>query len=362
MLRLIEPSDGSVYFDGEDIMEYGKRELKDFRRKAQLVYQDPTASLNPRHTVEHLVRQPMKIHDIGTSKDDRKTRTRELIHRVGLEDEHLDAHPHHLSGGQKQRVGIARALALEPDLLIADEPTSTLDASVQARILNLLDSLQREEELTMMFISHDLSVVRHISDRVAVMYLGQIVENAPTEQVFENPKHPYTQSLFSSIVSPDPNKSRDRIQLQGDVPSPINPPSGCRFHTRCPKQIPPVDWTGSQEVWVEFYNVKKSIQNHIENEEDSSDRHIDPEQILGSFDAGNQTDISNRAADTLDQVRELLVEDDLEGAHEALESEFVSPCETEIPEQIQEEDDHEVRCLIYGDQVDTDVVVEGQTS
>lgn len=359
MLRLIEPTDGNVYFDGEDIMALSDAELKRFRKKAQLVYQDPSASLNPRHTVGKLVQQPMNIHGIGDNRVEREERTLELIQRVGLEADHLDAHPHQLSGGQKQRVAIARALALEPELLVADEPTSTLDASVQARILNLLEQLQKEENLTMMFISHDLSVVRHISDRVAVMYLGQIVEKAPTDRIFEDPKHPYTDSLFSSIPVPDPGQSRERVRLKGDVPSPIDPPSGCRFHTRCPKQIPPSEWDGSQTVWVELYNVKQTIKNRMEEAEEDSVE-VDPDQVLEYFRSKKNPEPPARASDLLEDVRASLARNDLEEAHRRLESTFTSPCEHQPPESVEEGEGHEVQCLLYGEQVTEPSHIERQ--
>ena len=359
MLRLLEPTDGRVTFDGEDVTAYSAGELKRFRRRAQLVYQDPTASLNPRHTVGRLVKQPMEIYGIGETKAERREMTLNLLGRVGLEEEHYESHPHQLSGGQKQRVAIARALALGPDLLVADEPTSTLDASVQARILNLLVNLQREEDLTMMFISHDLSVVKHISDRVAVMYLGQIVENAPTQQIFADPKHPYTQSLFSSIPVADPNRKRGRVRLRGDVPSPIDPPSGCRFHTRCPKQIPPPGWSGSQEVWVELYNVKKAIETRLEAADDEALEEVHPDQILGSIESAD--DVPGPARDLLAGVRELIAAGELAAAHERLDDEFVSPCETVSPERILEGGEHEVRCLLYGETVTAGSPVESRT-
>ena len=232
LLRLREPTDGSVYFDGEDVFETD--DLTEFRRRAQVVFQDPFSSLDPRMTAGEIVREPLDVHGIG-SRTERREKVAELLERVGLSAGQIDRYPHEFSGGQRQRIGIARALALEPDFIVCDEPVSALDVSVQAQILNLLEDLQDEFGLTYLFIAHDLSVVRHISDRVAVMYLGEIVEVGPVEEIFENPGHPYTQALLESVPRADTSEhGRDVETLSGDVPSPRNPPAGCRFHTRCP--------------------------------------------------------------------------------------------------------------------------------
>jgi peptide/nickel transport system ATP-binding protein len=232
LLNLREPTGGAVRFDGENVFETD--DLTEFRKRAQVVFQDPFSSLDPRLTAGEIVREPLDVHGIGT-KADRRERVAELMERVGLSAGQVDRYPHEFSGGQRQRIGIARALALEPDFIVCDEPVSALDVSVQAQILNLLEDLQEEFGLTYLFIAHDLSVVRHISDRVAVMYLGEIVEVGPVEEIFENPGHPYTQALLESVPRADTSEhGRDVETLTGDVPSPRNPPSGCRFHTRCP--------------------------------------------------------------------------------------------------------------------------------
>ncbi len=236
ILRLIEPSSGELYFDGVDILKLRGRELKDMRRRMQIIFQDPYASLDPRLPVGASIAEGLKIHNIGDKKE-RDEIVINNLRKVGMEAYHASRFPHEFSGGQRQRIGIARALSLNPDFIVCDEPISALDVSIQAQVLNLLEDLQNELGLTFLFIAHNLSVVEHISDRVAVMYLGKIVEIAPRDELYRNPLHPYTQALMSAIPMPDPSLKRKRIILQGDVPSPVNPPSGCHFHPRCPVAI-----------------------------------------------------------------------------------------------------------------------------
>jgi oligopeptide transport system ATP-binding protein len=235
ILQLLEPTSGSVRFDGQEIAGMGRRELRPLRREMQMIFQDPYASLNPRKRVGQIVGQGLKLHGIADGKE-LQGQVEELLDRVGLAPEHYNRFPHEFSGGQRQRIGIARALALRPKLIIADEPVSALDVSIQAQIINLLEDLQDEFKLTYIFVAHDLGVVRHVADRVAVMYLGKIVELGPADEVYANPVHPYTEALLSAVPIPDPKTNRERTErvLEGDVPSPANPPDACRFHTRCP--------------------------------------------------------------------------------------------------------------------------------
>jgi len=232
ILRILDPTSGSIYFDSHNITHLRRREMIKFRRKMMIIYQDPFGSLDPRMTIGAAIAEPMEVHNIisGKKKEDKII---EIMRKVGLTSDQINRYPHEFSGGQRQRIGIARALATNPEFIVADEPVSALDVSIQAQIINLLQDLQREFGLTLLFIAHDLSVVKHISDRVAVMYLGKIVEMTSKKELFNNPRHPYTKALLSAIPIPNPGLRKKGTILMGDVPSPINPPSGCRFHTRC---------------------------------------------------------------------------------------------------------------------------------
>lgn len=237
LTRLHDTTSGKIIYNGKDITHIKGDELREMRKKIQIIFQDPFASLNPRMTIGSILEEPLIIHGLGETEKNRQDRIHELIDLVGLRHEHLNRYPHEFSGGQRQRVGIARALAVNPELIICDEPVSALDVSIQAQVINLLMELQHKLGLTYVFIAHDLKVVEHVSTQVAVMYLGKIVEKAAAEELYRNPKHPYTKALMSAIPVPDPRGKEERIILTGDVPSPINPPSGCHFHPRCPMAI-----------------------------------------------------------------------------------------------------------------------------
>lgn len=261
LCRLIGPTGGQILLNGEDISRHNRKQMKPYRKKIQMVFQDPYASLNPRMSVSEIVGEPLLIHKLVKDRSEMNARVLELLRMVGLDDYHANRYPHEFSGGQRQRIGIARALAVEPEIIVADEPVSALDVSIQAQVLNLLCSLKKRLNLTYIFISHDLSVVEHICDRVGVMYLGNFVEVSDRDSLYSNPLHPYTQALLSAVPIPDPTKKAERIILEGNIPSPVNAPSGCKFHTRCrdcmeicKKQSPPrVDVTSEHHVYCHKY-------------------------------------------------------------------------------------------------------------
>jgi len=240
ILKLIEPTRGTIRYNGTAITSYDRREMKDLRREMQIIFQDPFSSLNPRHTVGTIIAAPLEIHGLA-EESEKEDRIADLLERVGLPASAMRRYPHEFSGGQRQRIGIARALAVNPKVIVGDEPVSALDVSIQAQVINLFEDLQEELDLTYIMISHDLSVIHHISDRIAVMYLGKIVETAAKRELYRHPLHPYTSALLSAVPIPDPERKRKRIILEGDVPLPIRPPSGCRFHPRCPRRFDPCD-------------------------------------------------------------------------------------------------------------------------
>ncbi len=359
LLNLQDPTAGTVRFDGDPIYDRSGESLLEFRKQAQIVFQDPFSSLDPRMTIGETVKQPLDIHDVGTPEE-RTERVRSLLERVGLSSDQFDRYPHEFSGGQRQRVGIARALALEPDFLVLDEPTSALDVSVQAQVLNLLAELQSEFDLTYLLISHDLSVIRHVCDRVAVMYLGEIVEIGPSEAIFEDPKHPYTSALLESVPRADTSeRDRDVRTLTGDVPSPRDPPSGCRFRTRCPAIIPPDGVGIGQEAFREVMDVRERVENRsisVDAVFDGLD--VDPDD--GKARAENAGRFADAALDRL--VDESLSTEQYETVRTALEpiatgnwdaaaselaETYGTVCERETPTLGRT--DHGVACLRFDD-------------
>jgi peptide/nickel transport system ATP-binding protein len=328
VLRLLEPTDGAVYFKGNDLATMGGEALRSMRQDMQMIFQDPQSSLDPRMKVGPIVEEPMKAH--GLYRGDREGRVRELLAKVGLDPQHYNRYPHQFSGGQRQRINLARALAVNPDFIVCDEPTSALDASIQAQVLNTMRDLQDEFGLTYLFISHDLSVIRHISDRVAVMYLGQLVELAETEELYENPQHPYTQALLQSIPVPDPRATGVRGVLEGDVPSPINPPSGCRFRTRCPRLIQPDEYDMSDAAWANVRAFMRAVDRRtFEVTDEVSLR----EQFFGAEAPGGAARPSGEPGRIVDDAIAAVLEGRWEEAGEALVEAFAEPsiCARELP-------------------------------
>jgi peptide/nickel transport system ATP-binding protein len=344
MIQLESATAGEVRFGDTDITELSGADLKQWRRNSQMVFQDPESSLNDRMTVGAIVREPLDVHNWKTPQE-RRDRVRELLDTVGLSEEHYYRYPHQFSGGQRQRVGIARALALEPEFVVLDEPVSALDVSVQAQILNLLNRLQDEFGLTYLFIAHDLSVVRHICDRVAVMYLGNVMELCETERLFDEPQNPYTHALLSAIPEPDPTAGRDRITLHGSPPSPRDPPAGCPFSTRCPMKIRPeayehVDdelWNRLEmlrEVLRERSNAERTLRERAREVLGMNSRFSSIDEIYGELFDG--VTLPPEIETHVEEARRLAEADDETEAQRYLRTEFGSACDTERP------DDHRV--------------------
>ena len=367
IFRLIEPTEGSVYYRPKhseeeiELTDISSSRMRDLRKDLQYIFQDPFSSMNPKMTVGDIIGEPLDIHGIA-SGGERDERVYELLDIVGLNPSHANRFPHEFSGGQRQRIGIARSLAVDPEVIICDEPVSALDVSVQAQILNLLEELQEEFDLSYIFIAHDLSVVEHISDRVGVMYLGEIAEIGSTEEVFAPPYHPYAEALLSAIPEPDPLWEGDRILLRGSVPSPLDPPSGCKFHTRCPHVIPPSEFTVEGNQWRSLLDFKfrlrgaeeleavLSVDEEARTEEERDTARLSQDEI--DTRVREEFDLPDRFPDseietTITHVTNSLNEGELERATETMEEAFVSPCETTEPTQIDVGGTHRISCLLF---------------
>jgi len=371
IVRLEDPSDGEVIFNGggregrtrdgngyhpNDVTRFDKKQLKAFRRDVQMVFQDPSSSFDPRMTVGGSVAEMLLVHGM-TDKHRRRAIVEDLLERVGLSADDYDRYPHEFSGGQKQRIALARALVLNPELVVADEPVSALDVSIKAEILSLIEDLQEEFGLSLLFISHDMSVIRAVCDRVAVMYLGEIVEMGETEEIFANPQHPYTEALLSSIPEPDPRAVRSNIELTGTVPDPVDPPSGCRFHTRCHKVLQPEGVDLEQDVWRALITLRyqaasgeldlEQIRESVDSDDEIGNR------IRDDFDIPQQLSDSGAERD-LEQALESIVAEDLAGAVEVLNDSFSTPCEETHPDYTEHGDGHISACILHDDQIRTE--------
>jgi peptide/nickel transport system ATP-binding protein len=337
IVGLERPTAGEIVFRGEDVSDFDSGSLKSFRKNAQIVFQDPQSSLNPRRKIGSIIADPLEA--AGWDKERRRERVFELLEDVGLERDFYNRYPHEFSGGQRQRINLARALSINPDLVIADEPVSGLDMSVQAQILTLMDDLQDEYGLTYLFITHDLSVIRQVADRIAVMYVGDFVEKAPTSRLFSAPHHPYTRALLDAVPNPDPDARELTAKLHGDVPSPSDPPSGCKFHTRCPKVIPPEEF--SREDYVDYVTFK----THLDQ------RSVDPDEESAHY---FEPSLPRDARRAVDEALDLAADDEWGAARERLD-EYQSVCESQVPplERVGDEPRHTSACHLPDDDRET---------
>ena len=373
LLRLEEPTAGTVTIDGENIGEYGRTDLKRLRRRAQMIFQDPTSSFDPRMSVGEAVAEPLAAHGLRDAER-RRWIVEDALERVGLSGEDYDRHPHEFSGGQRQRIALARALVLNPKLLVADEPVSALDVSVQAEILELLNDLQRGFDLSLLIISHDMGVVSQVCDRIAVMYLGEIVEIGPTEEVFDNPQHPYTRALLSSIPTLNPRARGRSGGLSGDVPDPANPPAGCRFHTRCPAVIPPdgyafiqKNWRGVMDLRVQIANRRIDLDTYREilvtEGAAESTNQVTGEQLQSALrrEYGIPTKLSDdEAEEVLSAALGDIVTGDFDAAEARLSTEFASVCEQHHPTLQETNANHPAACHLH-DETKTVVTMESSS-
>lgn len=359
IMHLIKPTDGTVRFEGRDVGEMGKSERRMFRRRAQIIFQDPDSSFDPRMTIGDSVAEPLRVNGMR-DRERRRDIVAELLKRVGLDERDAERYPHEFSGGQKQRIGLARALALNPDLLVADEPVSALDVSIQAEILSLMQDLQDEFDLAILIISHNLGVIRQICDRIGVMYVGELVERGPAESVFENPQHPYTRALLESMPRPDPRLARESLKLTGAVPSPENPPSGCRFHTRCPMIIQPQWLDLDQSEWRRIMDVVQRVYSSEINPEGirqsviaMENKSIEGPEEVGypDFDQRLREDYgvpqqieSGKVEEIFSDAVKAVYENNLDLARQQLEEAFATPCRSKVPVESSVERDHMATC------------------
>ncbi|WP_259371395.1 ABC transporter ATP-binding protein [Natronoarchaeum rubrum] len=362
LLQLEDPTEGEIYYRGEDLTELSDGELRERRKDLQFIFQNPFSSLNPRLTISDIVGEALDIHGLAEGQT-RDERVKELLETVGLSASHANRYPHEFSGGQRQRIGIARALAVDPEFVVCDEPVSALDVSVQAQILNLLEDLQEEFGLSYLFIAHDLSVVEHIADRIAVMYLGEIVEIGTPEEIFEPPHHPYTEALLSAIPEPDPLWAEDRIVLEGTVPSPIDPPEGCKFHTRCPRVIQPADYEFEQSTWRSVLTLRTKIEDGaVDLEAARSDAaeasgaggedDLAPEAIAREIRERHDIppELADSSADAvLSEALAEVARDEFEAAADRLRTEFATPCVADDPE-LRDTESGEAACHLFDPQ------------
>ncbi|WP_135825180.1 ABC transporter ATP-binding protein [Halorussus ruber] len=369
LLRLEEPTDGEVSYRGESVTDYDSGELKAFRREAQMIFQDPTSSFDPRMPVGQSVAEPLLVHGMADRRR-RRGIVENLLERVGLSASDYDRYPHEFSGGQKQRIAIARALVVNPDLVVADEPVSALDVSVQAEILGLLEDVQDEFGLSILFISHDMAVVREVCDRVAVMYLGEIVETGPTVDIFEEPQHPYTRALLASVPSIDPRRRGEGVELSGDVPSPSNPPAGCRFHTRCPEIIQPEGYDFDQQNWRAVMDLRVRLEQGTLDLDAAREFAVaegeatDPEAVTREELARAVRDefsippelTDHRAERVLQDALSSLVDGEADAARDLLADEFETICEREHPDLRDTEAGHPAACHLHREAVEADAV------
>jgi len=368
ILQLEEPTGGDIRFNGESIIDQTDAEQKAFRRNAQMVFQDPESTFDPRMAVGESIAEPLRIHGVS-DREKRRAVAKNLLERVGMERSDVDRYPHEFSGGQKQRIALARALVVNPEFIVADEPVSALDVSIQAKVIELINDIKEEFGLSLLFISHDMGVIREVCDRVAVMYLGEIVEMAPTEQLFEDPQHPYTQALIAAIPNSDPRKRGTGTQLTGDVPSPQDPPEGCRFHTRCPSVIQPEGYEFEQSAWRSVMDYRQRLQgegvdpeairefvaSETGTEESAVTEAAMREAVRGEF--GIPEELSDPEAEaTLVESLDHVFAGEHDRAEQLLREEFETICETDAPETVELAGDRRAACHLHSGVGDSEII------